>query len=194
DVLDELVHPERTPHSLDRDHAPTVTDRHANEPRVGTRGSFSGCSIDETSIDHHIMPPMPPMPPGMPPPMPPAPSASGASATRHSVGSTIAAIDAAFCSAARVTLAGSMMPALIRSVNSPVAAFMPIEPSAASTSHTTHEPSTPAVVAAWAREAPPEPSGPALLGRWRPGATSASHTVRAPVASSPSSDSTTLAT
>jgi AcrR family transcriptional regulator len=44
-----------------------------------------------------------------------------------------AAIDAAFCSAARVTLAGSMMPALTRSSNSPVAALRPMLPVSRST-------------------------------------------------------------
>ena len=108
----------------------------------------------------------------------PAPAGSGLSATRHSVVSTIAAIDAAFCSAARVTLAGSMMPALIRSVDlagrGVQARSRPRRPRPARTTT--------------------EPSRPALLAMWRPGATSASHTVRAPVASSPSSDSTTFAT
>jgi hypothetical protein len=42
-------------------------------------------------------------------------SFSGLSATTASVVRNRAAIDAAFCSAERVTLAGSMMPALIRS-------------------------------------------------------------------------------
>src|SRR6478672_13150075 len=53
------------------------------------------------------MPPMPPMPPS-PPPM--AGAFSGLSATTASVVRNSAAIDAAFCSAERVTLAGSMMP------------------------------------------------------------------------------------
>ena len=56
--------------------------------------------------------PMPP--PGMPPPAGAPPSFSGLSATRHSVVITKAAMDAAFCNAARVTLAGSMMPAIER--------------------------------------------------------------------------------
>ena len=90
---------------------------------------------------------------------------------------TRAAIDAAFCSAARVTFAGSRMPALMRSVNSPVAAFRPIAPFSLSTRCTTTA-----------------PSRPALSAMLRAGATSDSYTVRAPVASSPVSDSTTLAT
>ena len=59
------------------------------------------------------MPPMPPIPP-MPPPgiAGMADFFSGLSATSASVVSTRPAIDAAFCSAARVTLAGSMTPGL----------------------------------------------------------------------------------
>ena len=60
-------------------------------------------------------------------------SSSGLSATRASVVRSIAAIDAAFCSAARVTLAGSMTPAFMRSSNSPVAALKPMGPISAST-------------------------------------------------------------
>ena len=74
----------------------------------------------------------------------PAPAGSGLSATSASVVSTMAAIDAAFCSAARVTLAGSTMPALTRSVSSPVAALSPVAPSSASTRCTHTEPSSPA--------------------------------------------------
>ena len=64
------------------------------------------------------------------PPMPPPPGAaagafSGLSAMTASVVRNSAAIEAAFCSADRVTLAGSMMPALIMSTYSPVAAFRP---------------------------------------------------------------------
>jgi len=50
---------------------------------------------------------------------------SGFSATTTSVVRNRPAIDAAFCSAERVTLAGSMMPAAIRSTYSPVAALRP---------------------------------------------------------------------
>jgi hypothetical protein len=56
---------------------------------------------------------MPP-PSGIPPPAG-AFSFSGLSATTASVVRNRAAIDAAFCSADRVSLAGSMMPAFIRS-------------------------------------------------------------------------------
>ena len=83
--------------------------------------------------------PMPPMPP-MPPPMPPMAAAaaaastfSGLSATSASVVSSSAATDAAFCSAERVTLAGSMTPALTRSSKFPVAALSPTEPDSLST-------------------------------------------------------------
>jgi hypothetical protein len=68
------------------------------------------------------MPPMPPSPPGIPPP---AGAFSGLSATTASVVRNSAAIDAAFCSAERVTLAGSMMPSAIMSTYSPVAALRP---------------------------------------------------------------------
>ena len=43
--------------------------------------------------------------------------------------STSAAIEAAFCSAERVTLAGSMIPAFTMSTHSPVAALKPLPPS-----------------------------------------------------------------
>jgi hypothetical protein len=58
----------------------------------------------------YIIPPMS----GMPPP-PPAVSFSGTSATIASVVRMFLAIDAAFWSAERVTIAGSMMPSLTRS-------------------------------------------------------------------------------
>ena len=60
----------------------------------------------------YIMPPIPPMP-GAPPGI--GASGSGLSVTRVSVVSTIAAMDAAFWSAERVTFAGSTMPAPIMS-------------------------------------------------------------------------------
>ena len=70
------------------------------------------------------MPPMPPMPPmGSIPPPGIAGSGSGLSATKASVVNRSAAIEAAFCNAARVTFAGSITPASTRSTNSPVAAF-----------------------------------------------------------------------
>ena len=67
------------------------------------------------------MPPMPPVgsPAG-------APAFSGLSATTASVVRNSAAMDAAFCSAERVTLTGSATPAFSRSSYSPVSAFRPI--------------------------------------------------------------------
>ena len=67
----------------------------------------------------YIMPDMSGIPP------PPPPSLSGISATMTSVVRMFFAIDAAFCSAERVTMAGSMMPAATRSTISPFSAFRP---------------------------------------------------------------------
>src|SRR5689334_7918542 len=53
----------------------------------------------------------PPIPPPPPPPIGGAGFSSFFSATRHSVVSTIPAMLAAFCSAERVTFAGSTIPA-----------------------------------------------------------------------------------
>src|SRR5690606_34876517 len=68
---------------------------------------------------------MPPMPP-----IPGAPAAAGLSsffsATRQSVVSRGPAIDAAFCRAVLVTLAGSITPAASRSSYVPVRALLPI--------------------------------------------------------------------
>ena len=63
------------------------------------------------------MPPIPPMPPmsGIPPAF-----SSGLSAITASVVKNIAATDAAFCSAERVTLAGSTIPASNMFTHSPV--------------------------------------------------------------------------
>ena len=71
----------------------------------------------------YIIPDMSGMPP--PPPPPPPSVLSGTSATMASVVRMFLAIDAAFCSAERVTMAGSMMPSAIRSTISPVAALRP---------------------------------------------------------------------
>ena len=65
------------------------------------------------------MPPMPPMPPAG------AEFPSGLSTMTTAVVRNSAAMDAAFCSAERVTLAGSMIPSLIRSTYSPVEALSP---------------------------------------------------------------------
>ena len=62
-------------------------------------------------------------PGGIPPPI--GSFFSGLSAMRHSVVSTRLAIDAAFCSAERVTFAGSMMPAFSISSHLSVAALKP---------------------------------------------------------------------
>ena len=93
----------------------------------------------------YIMPPMPPMPPGMPPPMPP--SFSGLSATMTSVVRMFLAMEAAFCRADLVTMAGSMMPALTMSSYSPVAMLRPMPLPRVFTSLTTTEPSRPALLA-----------------------------------------------
>ena len=68
------------------------------------------------------MPPMPPMPPMSPPAA--GASGSGLSATTASVVRKRPAMDAAFCSAERVTFTGSMMPAARRSSYTPVAALL----------------------------------------------------------------------
>src|SRR4051794_24046000 len=81
---------------------------------------------------------------GMPPPAPP-PSFSGISATIASVVRMFFPIEAAFCSAERVTMAGSMMPAATRSSISPVSALRPLPFLALRTSFTTTEPSSPAL-------------------------------------------------
>ena len=86
-------------------------------------------------------------------------------------GEESAAIDAAFCSAERVTLAASMTPALNRSSYSPVAA---LRPSAGCFRLRTFSTTTP-------------PSRPALTAICLSGSSTARATMRAPVASSPSS-------
>ena len=58
-------------------------------------------------------------------------------------------IDAAFCSAERVTMVGSMIPALTRSSTSPVSTFRPWPGFAERTDWITTEPSRPALVASW---------------------------------------------
>ena len=93
---------------------------------------------------------------------------SGLSATTASVVRNRPAIDAAFCSAERVTLAGSMMPASIRSTYSPVAALRP-QPGSRSRTFSATTP----------------PSRPALMAICLSGASTATRTMFAPVASSP---------
>ena len=82
------------------------------------------------------------MPPGMPPP----PDAfSGASTTITSVVRMFFPIDAAFCSAERVTMVGSMMPFLTNGTISPVSTFRPSPFLAERTLSTMTEPSSPAL-------------------------------------------------
>ena len=108
------------------------------------------------------------------PPMPPVGSPTGAaafsglSATTASVVRNSAAMDAAFCSAERVTLTGSATPAFSRSSYSPVAAFRPCRPGELRTFSAT----TPG-------------SRPELKAICFSGASSATLTMLAPVASSP---------
>ncbi len=113
------------------------------------------------------MPPMPPSPPGIA-----GADFSGLSAMTASVVRKSAAMEAAFCSAERVTLAGSMMPAATRSTYSPEAALRPQPVSELRTFSAT----TP-------------PSRPALTAICLSGASRATRTMFAPVASSPVSSS-----
>src|SRR5690625_5452696 len=88
------------------------------------------------------MPPIPPIPPGIPPPAPIPPSSlspflDGFSTTTASVVSISAATDAAFSSAVRVTLVGSITPASIRSSYFSLLALYPNAPSPSSTFCTT---------------------------------------------------------
>src|SRR4051794_41591988 len=137
---------------LERVRVPRVADVadhiDGHTPDVNQRGpgDVAGPSEHCGAEAPYIMPPMPPMS-GMPPP--PLPSLSGASATIASVVRMFLAIDAAFCSAERVTIAGSMTPAWTRSTISPVAAFRPSPAGDLRTSLTTTEPSKPAFSAIW---------------------------------------------
>ena len=75
--------------------------------------------LDRADEDQKSMSPMPPIPPMPPPGGPPAAAFfSGRSATMASVVISSAATEAAPCSAVRTTLAGSTMPAAIRSLYS----------------------------------------------------------------------------
>jgi hypothetical protein len=84
----------------------------AHRPKKKARGANSaGFTLQLGWLapsGYYIMPSMPPMPPI--PPMPPAGLSSAISETMQSVVSIRPAIDAAFCSAERVTLAGSSTP------------------------------------------------------------------------------------
>src|SRR2546425_519674 len=126
-------------------------------------------SNEAEGFDAYIIPPMS----GMPPPIA-APAFSGASATIASVVRMFFAIDAAFCSAERVTMVGSPIPDLRRSSTSPVSTFRPKPAFAWRTCSTAIEPSRPAFVASW-----------------RSGSSSERRMIFAPVASSPSSDART---
>ena len=84
--------------------------------------------------------------------MPPAGIAgasSSGSATTTSVVTIRLPMEAAFWSALRVTIAGSIIPAAIRSSYSPVRALKPVEPVCERTLFTTIEPSAPAFSAIW---------------------------------------------
>ena len=79
--------------------------------------------VQRFSAEEDRLPYIIPLMSGMPPP--PPESLSGTSATIASVVRMFLAIDAAFWSAERVTMAGSMTPAATRSTYSPVAALRP---------------------------------------------------------------------
>ena len=100
--------------------------------------------VGEPSFPHvpYIIPPMS----GIPPPAI-AGCFSGGSATIASVVRMFLPIEAAFCSAERVTIVGSMIPALTRSSISPVSTFRPWPLAAERTLSITTEPSRPALSA-----------------------------------------------
>src|SRR5690606_20119417 len=93
--------------------------------------------------------PMPPMPPMSG--MPPAGLSSGSSPTIAAVVSIRPAIEAAFCSAVRVTLVGSTTPSSTRSPYSPLAALKPKLPLPSRTLATTTLGSSPAFATIWRR-------------------------------------------
>ena len=103
----------------------------------------------------------------MPPPgIPGAPlSFFGLSATMASVVIRSPAIDAAFCSAARTTLVGSMMPLVTRLTYSPFWASKPYE-------YWSFSRILPTMI---------DPSSPALMAIWRAGQESALRTISTPV-------------
>src|SRR5690606_9138816 len=98
-----------------REHSPTPARRKKRSPAQG------GASVQQRGRSAYIMPPMPPMPPMSG--MAGAALSSGRSATTASVVIIRPAMEAAACSALRVTLAGSRMPISIMSPYSPVAAL-----------------------------------------------------------------------
>ena len=156
-------------------HATGAATRRATRPgpgpgRLVTLPAVDGGPVSTTSSPCRPCHPCPPMPPMAAAAAAPPSTFSGLSATSASVVSSSAATDAAFCSAERVTLAGSMTPALTRSSKSPgrrrSGRSIPV-------SH-----STCLTVTA--------PSRPALMAIHLSGSSSACATMRAPVASSPS--------
>src|SRR5437763_10606067 len=142
--------------------APETLNRPGPPRKEGARGGTRG-----SPAVAYIIPPMS----GMPAPAPTG-FFSGGSATIASVVRMFFAIDAAFCSAERVTMVGSMIPALTRSSYSPVATFRPWPAGSERILSTTTE-----------------PSRPALSASWRIGSSSARVTMYAPVRSSPESPS-----
>src|SRR5262245_56881879 len=101
--------------------APETFERHRDSQGAahgGTRGSPVIASGSGRTA--YIIPPMS----GIPAPAP-AGVFSGGSATIASVVRMFFAIEAAFCSAERVTMVGSMIPALTRSSYSPVSTLRP---------------------------------------------------------------------
>src|SRR6516162_7073444 len=101
----------------------------------------------------------------MPPPGIPGRPVFGLSATMASVVISSPAIDAAFCSADRTTLVGSMMPLVTRLMYSPFWASKPYE------------------YWSFSRILPTmsDPSSPALMAIWRAGQESALRTISTPV-------------
>src|SRR5690625_3282200 len=165
--VQQLGQDEREGPGAAHDEAPPLAMRGAGLVRWSRR---AGAIRRSSRSADHIMPPMPPIPPMPPMSSPPAAGAgSGLSATTASVVRNSPAIDPAFCSAERVTLTGSMMPALIRSSYAPVMALRPSPTGRLRTFSAT----TP-------------PSNPALTAICLSGASTATLTMLAPVASSPS--------
>src|SRR5207248_7202597 len=102
-----------------RDRALAVADGRRQETRSTDEEERAGASRSLLRR-FYIIPPMS----GMPPPTP-AGCFSGASATIASVVRMFFAIDAAFCSAERTTIVGSVIPALTRSSYTRVSTFRP---------------------------------------------------------------------
>src|SRR5262249_54196697 len=103
------------------DHAlVSAHERSPRERKEGRRKPALSLTKSGSFSSAHIIPPIS----GMPAPAP-AGVFSGASATIASVVRMFFAIDAAFCSAERTTIVGSVIPALTRSSYSPVSTFRP---------------------------------------------------------------------